>query len=75
MKALILVVVVLGGLFYFFSKISDWSESNNKFKQKIGCTIMAILIMGFILLNIIGFVKECSHISSPSYEYYDSPRK
>ena len=62
-------------VFYLIIKSSDWSESNNRIKQNIGCTVMALVfILGF-LLTIFGAFKSCSSNSSPSYDYYDAPRK
>lgn len=62
-------------VFYLIFKSSDWSESDNKVKQNIGCTVMAVVIGLGILLTLFGSVKSCSKSSSPSHEYYDAPRK
>lgn len=70
---LFLGVVIL--FFYLIFKAPDWSESDNSTKQAIGCTIMAVLIIGGILFTLLGSIKNCSNSNSPSYDYYDSPRK
>jgi len=64
-------------VFYLIFKSPDWSNSDNNAKQNIGCTIMAILIGGSILLTIIGTIKECSNTfkHNSADHYYDSPRK
>ena len=52
-----------------------WSESDNRIKQNIGCTIMALVfILGF-LFSVLGTMKSCSSDNGPSYDYYDAPRK
>ena len=72
----ILVFVVVGLFLYFIVKVLDWSESDNKAKQNIGCTFMAVLIGGVMLLSVFGVFKQCTSCDkSPSREYYDSPRK
>ena len=47
---LFLGVVIL--IFYLIFKAPDWSESDNSTKQTIGCTIMAVLIIGGILFTL-----------------------
>lgn len=76
MKGLIIVGVLILIIFLLI-KSPDWADSENKVKQNIGCTVMALGIAFMILLNIVGFFKECSghHDSGPSIDYYDAPRK
>lgn len=74
MKILIFFAAVIG-IFYLIFKSGDWSESDNSIKSSIGCTVMAILIGGGVLLTLFGSIKSCADSSSPSYDYYDSPRK
>ena len=74
MKIILFFAIVIF-VFYLIFNSADWSESENKVKQNVGCTVMAVLVIGGILLTLLGTVKSCADISSPSREYYDSPRK
>lgn len=66
---------ICGLVFYLIIKSSDWSESDNRIKQNIGCTIMAlVIILGFII-SVLGTMMSCSSDNGPSYDYYDAPRK
>ena len=66
---------ICGLVFYLIIKSSDWSESDNRIQQNIGCTIMAlVIILGFII-SVLGTMKSCSSDNGPSYDYYDAPRK
>lgn len=62
-------------VFYLIFKSGDWSESDNKVKQNIGCTVMALTIGLGILITLIGGFKNCTSDHSPSRDYYDAPRK
>lgn len=75
MKLLLFFGVVIF-VFYLIFKAPDWSESNNKVKSSIGCTVMAVLIGGGLLFALFGTIKSCADTIKPqSDEYYDSPRK
>ena len=66
---------ICGLVFYLIIKSSVWSESDNRIKQNIGCTIMAlVIILGFII-SVLGTMKSWSSDNGPSYDYYDAPRK
>lgn len=74
MKALL----VLGGgalFIYLLLRSGDWSESSNKLKSNIGCSIMALAFILMFILGVLGLFKECTSISSTPIDYYDSPRK
>lgn len=70
------ILLFLGGcvlVFYLIIKSSDWSDSSNRIKQNIGCTVMALVfILGF-LLTVLSIFKSCSSDNGPSYDYYDAP--
>ena len=72
----ILIFIGICGLVFYLIMVSpDWSESDNRIKQNIGCTIMALVfILGF-LFSVLGTMKSCSSDNGPSYDYYDAPRK
>ena len=77
MKILLFFGCVILILYLIFKIIyDDWASSDNSIKSSIGCTVMALLIGGGILLTLLGSIKSCADSSSPSYDYYDySPRK
>lgn len=62
-------------VFYLIFKAPEWVDSNNGTKSTIGCIIMASMILLLVLLNMAGACKSCEHNNSPSYDYYDAPRK
>ena len=62
-------------IFYLIFKTSEWTDSSNSIKQGIGCTVLAVMMMLMVLLNIVGACKSCTDTHSPSYDYYDAPRK
>lgn len=72
---ILLFIGICGLVFYLIMKSPDWSESDNRIKQNIGCTVMAlVIILGFIF-TVLGTMKTCSSDNGPSYAYYDAPRK
>ena len=72
---ILLFIGICGLVFYLIMKSPDWSESDNRIKQNIGCTVMAlVIILGFIF-SVLGTMKSCSSDNGPSYDYYDAPRK
>lgn len=60
---------------YLIVKSPDWSDSGNRIKQNIGCTVMALVLILGVLLTVLGTFKSCSSNNGPSYDYYDAPRK
>ena len=62
-------------VFYLIFKSGDWSESDNKAKSSIGCTVMALLIGFGILITILGTFKSLTSCEGASHDYYDAPRK
>lgn len=62
-------------VFYLIFKVPEWSDSDNDIKQRIGCTVMALVFILGVLLTFFGAIKSYSSDNGPSYEYYDAPRK
>ena len=72
------ILLFIGGcilVFYLIFKAPDWADSDSNIKQNIGCTVMALMILLMVLFNVVGACKSCENSSSPSYDYYDAPRK
>ena len=71
-----LIYIVIG---YFFSGIAYLFEGVEKAAEKThtgGCLSFFLFLLGFGLLiaTAIGSLKSCDS-KSPTYDYYDSPRK
>ena len=72
------ILLFIGGcilVLYLIFKAPDWADSDSNIKQNIGCTIMALMFLIMVLLNVVGACKSCGNSTSPSYDYYDAPRK
>lgn len=83
MLEVILIIICLPLIYFaiswFFVGTGMLSNGIEKLAEKTktdGCLFFIIFIVGAIFLvgTVIGSIKSCS-FSSPSYDYYDAPRK